>query len=243
MKPVVLVLDDEAEILRMLRIALDEAGYDVLTAASVREFEEIADKQHVDVYLVDVGLPDGNGFSLVRDLRPRTDSGIILLTGRDNETDHVVGLELGADDYVTKPFRPRELCARVGAVYRRTGRSRAATQPGAETAPGARDLMAAPDHVFDGYSVYLSARRVIDGAGADIDLTTAEFELLSALLRQRGQVLSRDQIMAQIKGREWESYERAIDGLVSRLRRKLPANDRPSHFIRTVHGVGYSFTA
>lgn len=242
MRPVVLVLDDEAEILKLLKTALTEAGYDVLTAASVREFEEIADQRHVDVYLVDVGLPDGNGFSLVRDLRPKTDSGIILLTGRDNETDHVVGLELGADDYVTKPFRPRELCARVGAVHRRTGRSRAAAAAGRPAAaPG--DCMAAPDHEFDGYRVYLSARRVIDQKGGEIDLTTAEFELLSALLHRRGQVLSRDQIMTQIKGRTWESYDRAIDGLVSRLRRKLPAPSRPNHFIRTVHGVGYSFTA
>ncbi len=227
----------------LLRTALSDAGYDVLTAASVREFDEISQDHHVDVYLVDVGLPDGNGFSLVRDLRPRTDSGIILLTGRDNETDHVVGLELGADDYVTKPFRPRELCARVGAVHRRTGRRRGGVTAASELAAPAADMMAAADHVFDGYSVYLAARRVIDGKGADIDLTTAEFELLSALLHRRGQVLSRDQIMAQIKGREWESYDRAIDGLVSRLRRKLPAHDRPNHFIRTVHGVGYSFTA
>jgi two-component system torCAD operon response regulator TorR len=238
MKPVVLVLDDEPGIRTLLTTALEEAGYEVLTAASVREFEELAEKRHVDVYLVDVGLPDGNGFSLVRDLRPKTDSGIILLTGRDNETDHVVGLELGADDYVTKPFRPRELCARVGAVYRRTGRSRGA---GPEETPD-DDLMASADHSFEGYRVYLSARRVLDDQGNDVDLTTAEFELLAALLRSRGQVLSRDQIMAQIKGREWESYDRAIDGLVSRLRRKLPAHDRPGHFIRTVHGVGYSFT-
>ena len=241
MKPKILAVDDETEILNLLQIALTDEGYDVTTARSVAEFREASAAQDFDVHLIDVGLGDGNGFALVKEIRRTSKAGIILLTGRHSETDHVVGLEIGADDYVTKPFRIRELAARVNAVHRRT-MSRRDEEPAA-TGPG-KDQSQGPvvDYTFDDYKVSTTARCLWGPDGAEIMLTTAEFELLTALLRHRGQVFDRDQLMTAIKGRDWESYDRAIDGLVSRLRRKIPSADRSSPYVRTVHGVGYCFT-
>lgn len=250
MKPRLLVVDDDPDILKLLDTALSDEGYDITTTASAADFRAAARAGAFELYLIDVTLRDGNGFALVKELRQSSDCGIILLTGRTSETDHVVGLEIGADDYVTKPFRIRELAARVNAVHRRTARrgpapvavavaeaplpSPAAPLPAEPAAPS-------QDILFDGYRLSPGARRLWNTDGDEIDLTTAEFELLLALLRRRGQVLSRDQLMNAIKGRDWESYDRAIDGLVSRVRRKIPRAGGGSPYIRTVHGIGYSF--
>lgn len=240
MKPLILAVDDESGILELLRASLEIEGYDVLTTTTAAEFRILHAANDVAVCLVDLTLPDGNGFALVKELRLTCDRGIIILTGRASETDHVVGLEIGADDYVTKPFRVRELIARVNAVYRRTN------MPKAAAADPSRDFSkprSTVDFEFDQYQLLVSERRLCHKISGEIVLTTAEFDLLLALLRRRGQVLDRDQLMNAIKGREWESYDRAIDGLVSRLRRKLPAEGRATHYIRTVHGIGYSFAA
>lgn len=241
MKPKVLAVDDEEAILSLLDAALSDEGYDVLTAATAAEFRRLQAENRIDVFLIDVGLTDGNGFALVKELRHSSNAGIILLTGRTSETDHVVGLEIGADDYVTKPFRIRELAARVNAVYRRTSANHDQVPASAELAV-ATPPPPSVDFSFDGYTLSMAARRIWAADHSEIVLTTAEFDLLGALLRRRGQVLDRDQLMNAMKGRDWESYDRAIDGLVSRLRHKLPASNPAAHFIRTVHGVGYSFT-
>lgn len=240
MKPLVLALDDDPDILDLLRISLEVEGYRVLTATTVAEFRVLCAASDVAVFLVDLTLPDGNGFALVKELRLTSDRGIIIMSGRASETDHVVGLEIGADDYVTKPFRVRELVARVNALNRRIGVFNAApTDPALVSAKSGSTA----DFEFDQYELMVSARRLNHKITGEIVLTTAEFDLLLALLRRRGQVLDRDQLMNAIKGRDWESYDRAIDGLVSRLRRKLPAEGRATHYIRTVHGIGYSFAA
>lgn len=235
-RPKILALDDEVAILVLLREKLEGEGFDVLTARSVREFAHLDAQEQIDIYLIDVTLRDGNGFSLVRDLRKRTDKGIILLTGRADETDQVLGLELGADDYVTKPFRLRELAARVGAVLRRTAGRRKTGEVG-----GAGEGQT--EYRFDGYLASTATRSLRGPDGGEIPLTTAEFNLLAALLQRRGQVLDRDALMAAVKGRHWESYDRAVDGLVSRLRRKIGGPDSGSRYIRTVHGIGYLFCA
>lgn len=245
MTPTVLAVDDDEGILRILSTALEAEGYRVLTAESARAFREIDAAEDVDVYLIDITLPDGNGFSLIRDLRRRSESGVIVLSGRSGETDHVVGLELGADDYVNKPFRVRELCSRVNAVYRRISSQGSRAAPQDLAPPQSTPIESAVDRIdyeFDGIRVCLAARAIFDSNGADIELTTAEFDLLAALLRRRGQVLSRDQLMNAIKGQDWTSYDRAVDGLVSRLRRKLDSTERKGSCIRTVHGIGYAFT-
>lgn len=197
----------------------------------------------MDLYLLGLALPDGNGLVSLKEWRRDTDQGVIILTGRSSEIDHVVGLEVGADDYVGKPFRIRELCARVNALYRRTAAPRAemyaGTGSGADTAqPGATDA----DFTFEGSCLSLAQRALNGPDGGEIDLTTAKFNLLAELFKRRGRVLSREQIMNVVKGREWESYDRAVDGLVSRLRRKLSdgSADRLLHGLcvtRLWHGV------
>ncbi len=240
MKPLILAIDDEPGILELLRMSLETEGYVVLTTSTIAEFRALQAQNDVAVFLVDLTLPDGNGFALIKELRLSTNRGIIILTGRASETDHVVGLEIGADDYVTKPFRVRELTARVNAVHRRTNIPRPVPEkPGIVAVPSTPTV----DFEFDQYQLSIAARRLLHVTNGEIELTTAEFDLLLALLRRRGTVLDRDQLMNAIKGREWESYDRAIDGLVSRLRRKLHVEGRASQYIRTVHGIGYTFTA
>lgn len=245
-RPCVLAVDDEPEILELIVKSLGAEGFRVVTATTVADFWLRNDECDPDVYLVDLTLPDGNGFNVIKEIRRSSDRGILVLSGRESETDQVVGLEIGADDYVTKPFRIRELAARVNAVYRRSSVSGKDLPPAvapirADSFPITADRMV--DFTFDEYRISIAFRQVWGPEMAEIDLTTAEFDLLVALVKRRGQVLNRDQIMNAIKGRDWESYDRAVDGLVSRLRKKLPAHDRTSHYIRTVHGVGYSFTA
>lgn len=238
MKPIILALDDEPAILELLRTSLEQEGYYVLTSSSAAEFRALNAQNDIAIYLVDLSLPDGNGFALVKELRLISTGGIIILTGRASETDQVVGLEIGADDYVTKPFRIRELAARVNAVYRRTH-----VNASVRSASAAFKLLSTIDFEFGDYKLSVGARRLWHKKHGEVNLTSAEFDLLLALLRRRGQVLDRDQLMNAIKGREWESYDRAVDGLVSRLRRKLQFDGSAADYIRTVHGIGYSFTA
>lgn len=237
-QPRILAVDDEAAIRDLLRASLEREGMEVRCACCIAEFEKMAESSTSDIYLIDLTLPDGSGLSLVRSLRERGESGIIILSGRGEETDNVVGLELGADDYVTKPFRPRELAARVNAVMRRY-RISPASQVVSKPEP-VQDIEA--DYSFGDYTVSTSARLVWNAEGTEIPLTTAEFELLCALIERRGRVVNRDQLMNAIKGRDWDAYDRAVDGLVSRLRKKLPVASGRAHHIRTVHGVGYSFS-
>lgn len=237
--PRILVVDDQDDVRDLLSTALTNEGYRVTTAATVQEFWAEHGQSEPDLCIVDLTLPDGNGLSIVRQLRRQSEKGIIILSGRGDETDHVLGLELGADDYVDKPFRLRELTARVNAVIRRLqARGPAADPP----VPAQVSTVVQIDVEFDGYRLSFGGRQLWSPSGEEIDLTTSEFDLLAALLRRRGQVLNRDQIMNAVKGRDWESYDRVVDGIVSRLRRKIPvAAGRKAHFIRTVHGIGYAF--
>lgn len=249
MRPTVLVLDDEPEITALIRRDLEEDGYDVIAAHSESEFRTLTQEHPVDIFLLDLNLPDSSGLTLLKEIRRVSDVAVVILTGRTDATDEIVGLEIGADDYITKPFRPRELRARLNSVYRRTkgkrylpstavwGPSGANDDVGGNVAGGTRD----DDILFDGYTLSPARRQIFGVDGQEIDLTVAEFDLLHALVARRGQVLSRDQIMNAIKGRNWESYDRAVDSMISRLRKKIPAPQGHSHYIRTVYGVGYTF--
>jgi len=239
-RPKILLLDDDDQISRLLDDALSEDGCDVLIATSIARFRQLQAGQRFDIYIVDLGLPDGNGLSLIQELAQDPSCGVIILSGRAAETDRVVGLEIGADDYITKPFRVREVLARVHALLRRTTKHRdTPPQPVADSeAQGSSGGVID----FDGYKLDLDARLFFAPDKSEITLTTAEFNLLAALLRHRGHVLSRDQLMNEIKGRDWESHDRAVDGLVSRLRHKVPVPEGRSHYIRTVHGIGYAFS-
>lgn len=184
------------------------------------------------MFIVDVMLPDGNGMQIARELRQTTDAGIVLLTGQAEEMDQVLGLELGADDYVTKPFRVRELRARVNAVYRRVAsRNRGAARAQGEPAD---DVLELP-----GVIVSPTARTVHRDSGEPVALTTAEFDVLVVLATNRNRVLTRDRIMNETRGPDWAAYDRAIDGIISRLRSKLYAGEEGHERIKTVRGVGY----
>ncbi|MBC7156277.1 MAG: response regulator transcription factor [Rhodobacteraceae bacterium] len=241
MKKRIIVLDDEPEIVRLIESGLEDDGYDVVSVQTIAAFEKAVAAQTFDLHIVDLGLPDGNGLQVIQNLRRGGDCGIIILSGRGSETDRVVGLEVGADDYITKPFRVRELVARVHAVLRRTAAPGTAVAEAAAAAAPEPAAQAA-QHSFDGYRLDPAARQLFGPDGAEIALTTSEFNLLAALLERRGQVLNRDQLMNAVKGRDWEVYDRAVDGLVSRLRHKIPRAGGQSHYIRTVHGVGYAFS-
>jgi len=240
MKPNILVLDDEPEIASLIAHGLAEDGYNVLTAHSEADFRKMLESQVVDMFILDLNLPDGSGMGLVKDLRRVSDVGIIILTGRSGETDQVIGLEVGADDYITKPFRRRELLARVNSVFRRT-RGKQYIPPQAPAWSDATHAAGSDGIPFDGYILNTQRRQLLGPDGREIELTASEFDLLQALLERRGTVLSRDQIMKAIKGRDWETYDRAVDSMISRLRKKISAPSGQSHYIRTVYGIGYTF--
>ena len=219
----ILVADDDPEIRKLLARYIESQGFSVLLAASCHELNDQLATHHVDLIVLDVMLPDGSGLDLCRDLRAqRSNVPIILLTALKEDVDRIIGLEIGADDYLGKPFNPRELIARVRAVLRRHG----------EATPAA-----AEEKVYR-----FEARRVIDPQGTDIVLTGAEFDLLKTFLDRPGRVLSRDQLLDLTRGRNGDVFDRSIDVLVSRLRRKL-GDGASSPLFKTVRNGGYQFAA
>lgn len=222
--PRILVVDDDPEIRKLLARYVESQGFRVALAASCRELHEQLATHQVDLIVLDVMLPDGSGLDACRDLRAqRSNVPIILLTALKEDVDRIIGLEIGADDYLGKPFNPRELIARVRAVLRRRG-----DVP--DEAPSERVYR------FEGYTVEPQTRRVT-GAHGDVELTGAEFDLLRAFLERPGRVLSRDQLLDLTRGKEGDGFDRSIDVLVSRLRRKLGGKD--TQLIKTVRNGGY----
>ena len=219
--PRVLVVDDEPKIVRLVRDYLEGAGFAVVTARDGPEALMRVRQERPDLVILDLGLPGLDGIDVTRRLRRDSGVPIIMLTARDEETDKVVGLELGADDYVTKPFSPRELTARVRAVLRR--------QAGGTDA----EVIRAGDLVLD------VPRLRAEVAGRVVPLTATEFQLLATLARQPGRVFTRSQLLDAIHGVAFESYERAIDAHVKNIRRKLETDPRAPRHLLTVYGVGY----
>ena len=220
----VLVVDDEPKIVQLARDYLEHAGFSVQTANSGRDALAAARTARPDLVVLDLGLPDLDGLDVARTLRADSAIPIVMLTGRADESDKLVGLEIGADDYVTKPFSPKELVARVRAVLRR------ASAPRPES-----DVIRAGDVTLDLPRMKVSVR---DRA---VELTATEFQLLVTLARQPGRVFTRAQLLDAVHGVAFESYERAIDAHVKNIRRKL--EDDPAHprYLLTVYGVGYRF--
>jgi DNA-binding response OmpR family regulator len=220
----ILVVDDELKIARLVRDYLTEAGFDVVVAGSGPAALAAARSDRPDLVVLDLGLPGMDGYDVTRAIRRHSAIPIIMLTARSEETDRIVGLELGADDYVVKPFSPRELVARVKAVLRRT------------TGETAREIIRASDLVID------LAHHTVERGGIRIDLTSSEFELLKALAAQPGRVFTRGQLLDLMRGAAFESYERSIDAHIKNLRRKLEPDPHRPFYILTVYGVGYRFT-
>lgn len=220
--PTVLIVDDEPKIVQLARDYLEHGGFTVLTAADGRSGLAIASRERPDLIVLDLRLPDIDGLDVTRSLRKESTIPIIMLTARGEEADKLVGLELGADDYMTKPFSPKELVARVRAVLRR-----------GEQAKVGGDVL----HV-DGLVLDLPRMRVTV-RDRPVELTSTEFQLLATLARSPGRVYTRAQLLDALHGVAFESYERAIDAHIKNIRRKLELDPRRPRYVLTVHGVGY----
>lgn len=235
----VLVVDDEARIRTMLRRYLTDQGFRVSEAEDGPAARTALDSETFDVVLLDLVMPGEDGLSVARYIRQRTPTPVIMLTGKGDVIDRVVGLEAGADDYVTKPFHLREILARIRTVLRRGAPREAAP---ATAAPAGSSAKNSSLLCFQGWRLDLLKRELYDPKGTLIVLTTGEFELLTVFARHPNRVLNRDQLMELSKGREWAAYDRAIDTQVGRLRKKIePDSDNPG-LIKTVRGAGYIFT-
>ena len=220
----ILVVDDEPKIVELARDYLEHAGFAVVSASNGMEALARARTERPDLIVLDLGLPKLDGLDVARALRTGGAVPIVILTGRSDESDKLVGLELGADDYVTKPFSPKELVARVRAVLRRTERP---------VTPS--ELIRCGDVTVD-----VPRLRVTVGT-RNVELTPTEFQLLAALAREPGRVFTRSQLLDTVRGVAVESYERAIDAHVKNIRRKLEPDHREPYYLQTVHGVGYRF--
>src|SRR5690349_374103 len=225
-----LIVDDDPDITDLIANYFSLHGFDVTAAHSADQMRQALDRGQVDLVLLDIGLPDGDGIALTRTLRERSHCAVIIVSGRGESVDRIVGLEVGADDYVTKPFELRELLARAKSVLRRVG---AASPAGPE-----REVIA-----FEGWRIDLRARTLHNPQNEEVDLTTGEFDLLSVFVRHPNRVLSRDQILDLTRNRPAGPFDRTIDVQVGRLRRKIEKDPEHPALIKAVRGAGYVFTA
>lgn len=222
MNECLLIIDDDEKLNRLLKDYLGGFGYRVHTAVTPTEGMTCLKKENPDLVILDVMLPEKDGFDVCRNIRQFSDVPVIMLTARGEVTDRVVGLEIGADDYLPKPFEPRELVARIQSVLRR--------QPGRRTSvirTGELEIN------MDKHTVLLR--------GSPLDLTTMEFELLALFVQNPGSVITRDQMMDGLRGMDWSAYDRSMDVLISRLRQKLGDDPKHPEWIRTLRGSGYKF--
>ena len=220
----VLVVEDEIEIARVVRDYLRNAGFEVIVVGDGGSAVASVRSAKPDLLVLDLGLPGRDGLDVAREIRRWSDTPIVMLTARGDETDRIVGLEIGADDYVVKPFSPKELVARVRAVLRRT-----------RTAARGDEIVRAGDVEID------TAKMRVSVGGAQVDLTPTEFQLLATLAREPGRVFTRSQLLDAVHGVAIESYERAIDAHVKNIRRKIEPTPGSPRYVETVHGVGYRF--
>jgi DNA-binding response OmpR family regulator len=225
----ILVVDDEPKIAALARDYLEHAGFTVVTAADGRGALAAVGRSRPDLVVLDLGLPDTDGLDVTREIRRDSSLPIVMLTARDDEIDKLLGLELGADDYLTKPFSPRELVARVKAVLRRVD----AGSP--SSGKGAGEILRAGEVTLD------LPRMRVDVAGREIELTPTEFQLLATLVGRPGRIFTRSQLLDAVHGVAFESYERAIDTHIKNIRRKLEPDPRQPRYVLTVYGVGYRF--
>jgi len=224
----ILVVDDDHEIRTLLAAYLEKNGLRVSVARDGKEMRRALSRAHVDLVVLDVMLPGDDGLTLCRELRAGSQIAIIMLTARGEDLDRIVGLELGADDYVPKPFNPRELLGRITAVLRRAAHTPRDPLPSTVAAFN-----------FAGWRLDTTARSLAAGDGTTVPLSGAEFRLLAVLLAHAGQVLSRVQLMELLRGREHDPFDRSIDQRVSRLRQIIGDDARAPRIIKTVYGEGY----
>jgi two-component system OmpR family response regulator len=228
-----LVVDDDREIRDLVSRLLQKHGYKVESARDAQAMEAILAVTRIDLVILDIMLPGKSGLDICRELRARSPLPILMLTAVGEETDRIVGLEMGADDYLAKPFNPRELLARIRAILRRVGTAASAAGP---RAPATKKLR------FAGWQLDLGRRRLEAPDGVIVDLTTGEYELLMAFAERPQRVLTRNQLLDLARGRDATPFDRSIDVQVSRIRRKIEVDPRSPAMIITVRGDGYMFT-
>jgi two-component system alkaline phosphatase synthesis response regulator PhoP len=221
---VILVVDDEAKIVQLARDYLEHAGYQVVAARDGKSALEVFQTRKPDLIVLDLGLPHMDGLDVTRVIRKGSNVPIIMLTARSEESDKLVGLEIGADDYITKPFSPKELVARVRTVLRRVENASAETEI-----------------IRQGGLVLDLQKMTVTMDGQLVELTPTEFQILSAMAHQPGRVFTRAQLLDTVHGIAFESYERAIDTHIKNIRRKIEPDSRSPRYILMVYGVGYKF--
>lgn len=230
-QPHILICDDEVDVREMLQEYLGKRGYTVSTASGGEELRNIITRETIDAMILDINMPREDGLSILRSLRPENTTPVIMLTAAGDVVDRIIGLEMGADDYLGKPVDLRELEARIKAVLRR-GRVN-------DTTAADRSL---PDRVsFGAFTLDHEAAKLLAADGSEVQLTAMEFRLLKVFADNKGRVLNRDQLLEQAHDRSWDPFDRSIDIRISRLRRKLEANPEKPEIIRTVRGIGYVY--
>lgn len=228
--PHILVVDDHRDIRDLLARYLARHGLRASVADSAASARKVLQTSEIDLLVLDIMMPGEDGLSLTRSIRENQDIPVILLTAMGEETDRIVGLEVGADDYLSKPFNPRELLARIKAVLRRS-----------QSLPRSRERLKGQLR-FDRFILDPTRRELIDETGTGVPLSSGEFRLLSALLERPGMVLSRDQLLDLTRGRSAQPFDRSIDNQISRLRKKIEVDPRNPLLIKTAWGDGYTFT-
>lgn len=236
-KGTVLTVDDDQDLQVVIRHYLEAEGYQILTAGNGAEMLSKLETATPDIILLDLILPDNDGLSLLTQIRSKSQAAVIVVSGKDETADRIVGLEMGADDYLTKPFEMRELSARIKAVLRRTH------TPDAPVAndKGEAGLQKAQRLGFQGWVLDRRQYQLFDAENESADLTSGEFRLLEALVLAPNRVLSREQLFELTRQGEFEAYDRAIDIQIARIRKKLDDDPREPQLIKTVRGVGYMF--
>jgi two-component system OmpR family response regulator len=225
------ILDDDPEIRSLLEQNLRSSGFEVSTASSGRDLKTILEHQTIDLVVLDLMLPGEDGLTICRELRTDSNIPIIMLTAMTHEADRIIGLEMGADDYLTKPFSPRELVARIKATLRRQGMVSAQSEDRKRVA------------TFEGWKLDVVRRELRDPEDVLVDLTSGEFDLLAALIDRPNRLMTRDLLLDITKGRQADVFDRSIDITISRLRQKIEDDPKNPQFIKTVRGKGYIFSA
>jgi two-component system, OmpR family, response regulator len=228
----ILIVDDDPDIRQLLADYLTRQGMDAVTARNGREMWQMLSRHAIDLVVLDLMLPDTDGLTLCRELRSKSGTPVLMLTARGEEADRILGIEMGADDYLVKPFSPRELLARIRSILRRTR----ALPPNLKPEP--QRFLA-----FAGWCLDTATRALTDADGVVTPLSGAEFRLLRILLEHPNRVMNRDQLVELIHGREPEPYDRAIDVQISRLRQRLLDDGREARLIKTIRGEGYVLAA
>ncbi len=225
----ILVVDDDPRICQMLQRYFEEEGYEVTVVHDGHAMKRAMSAVTFDAILLDLVLPGDDGLTLAREIRAGSDIPIIMLTGRDDVIDRIVGLEIGADDYIAKPFHLREVLARLRTILRRR-------RPAPTAAPEASELIC-----FDGFTLDIGRRVLSSGDNANIELTTGEFDMLAVLAKSPRRVLTREALMDMTRGRNLEAFDRTIDAQIARLRKKIERDPKKPEIIKSVRGIGYVF--